>query len=97
MALKEIFGGIAGITGGKPPNISLPRWPLFPLAYMAEVAAQLRFVREPMLTVDSLRMSRKHMYFSSAKAQSELGYSFRPANEALREAIDWLRAQKYIL
>ena len=96
MTLKEILGNIAGITGRKPPKISLPRTPLFPLAYLTEFLARRRGSGEPMLTVDSLRMSRKHMFFSSANACAELGYSYRPAAEALREAIGWFRAQGYI-
>ena len=49
--------------------------------------------REPFLTLDSLRMARHHMYYSSAKAERELGYKARPYAEALVEALDWFRAQ----
>jgi len=34
-------------------------------------------------------MSRKLMFFSSAKAQRELGYSWRPPIEAFADAIAW--------
>jgi len=36
-------------------------------------------------------MSRKHMYFSSAKAVRELGYSWRPPSGAFEDAIAWFR------
>jgi len=42
-----------------------------------------------MLTVDSVRMARKPMYFSSEKARRELGYTPRPAVEALRDEVEW--------
>jgi dihydroflavonol-4-reductase len=37
-------------------------------------------------------MSRHAMFYSSAKARAELGYTARPYPEALRDAIAWFRA-----
>ena len=48
--------------------------------------------REPLLTRDGLRMSKQRMFFSSAKAERELGFHARPYREGLRDAIDWFRA-----
>lgn len=96
LSLREILVEIAAMVGRRPPSISLPRAPLFPLAYITEWLARLRGSGEPMLTVDSLRMSRKRMFFSSEKATRELGYKTRPATEALRDAIHWFRANGYI-
>ena len=44
------------------------------------------------VTRDVLAMARKKMFFSSAKARSELGYVPRPAIEAITDAIAWFRA-----
>lgn len=96
LSLREILTEIATIVGRKPPRISLPRAPLFPLAYATEWLARLRNSGEPMLTVDSLRMSRKRMFFSSAKAENQLAYTARPALEALRDAIQWFRDNRYL-
>jgi dihydroflavonol-4-reductase len=49
-----------------------------------------------MLTVDSVRMARKVMYFSSDKARHKLGYSPRPAVEALRDEILWFYEHGYV-
>ena len=46
--------------------------------------------------MDSLRMARHKMYYSSAKAERELGYAARPYPEALADALDWFRAQGMI-
>jgi dihydroflavonol-4-reductase len=46
--------------------------------------------------VDGLRLSEYLMYFTSAKAERELGYRPRPAEEAIRDAIDWFRAAGYL-
>ena len=52
--------------------------------------------REPVLTRDSLKMASHHMYFSSAKAERELGYAARPYVEALRDALAWFEAGGYL-
>jgi len=88
--LGDMLAEIAGIVGRKPPTIRIPRAPLFPLAWANE---QLRKVigGDPFLTVDSLKMARHRMFFSSAKAETELGYRARPHREALVDAIAWFR------
>ena len=43
------------------------------------------------MTVDELRMSAGAMLFSSAKAERELGYVHRPAEEAFADAVRWFR------
>jgi dihydroflavonol-4-reductase len=83
---------IASLSGRAPPRIRLPRKTVFPVAYAAEFMA--RFTgSEPLVTVDGLRMAKYHMYFSSAKAERELGYSARPYRDALQDAIAWFRAE----
>ncbi len=89
-ALGEMLGVIAAIVGRRPPTVSLPIAPLMPLAWATEAWAQVSG-KEPFLTRDSLRMARHHMFYSSARAERELGYRARPYREALVEAIDWSR------
>ena len=86
---------IAALAGRRPPKLKLPRAPLFPLAFAAEAAARLTG-KEPFLTADALRMSRYRMYFSSAKAERELGYAARPYREGLRDAHAWFKANGYL-
>ena len=93
--LKDMLGIIAPLAGRKPPNVQLPRGPLYPLAAGAEFVA--RFTgKEPMLTVDALNMSKYHMFFSSEKARRELGFTARPYARALEDAVAWFRAARYI-
>jgi dihydroflavonol-4-reductase len=92
VALKAMLAEIASLSGRAPPRIRLPRKTVFPVAYAAEFMA--RFTgSEPLVTVDGLRMAKYHMYFSSAKAERELGYSARPYRDALQDAIAWFRAE----
>ncbi len=91
VTLAAMLGEIARLTGRKAPTISLPRGPLFPLAWGAEAVARITG-REPFLTADALRMAGHRMYFTSGKAADELGYTARPYPEALADALAWFRA-----
>jgi dihydroflavonol-4-reductase len=94
-SLARMQAEIARMSGQKPATISLPVGPLYPLALGAEFIAYFTG-REPMLTRDTLRMARKRMFFSSAKAERELGYKTRPAIQGLADAIDWFREAGYL-
>jgi dihydroflavonol-4-reductase len=89
--LAAMLTQIAKIVGRRPPSLRIARAPLFPLAWINEQFARATG-RTPFLTLDSLRMAKHRMFFSSAKAQAELGYCARPYREALVDAIGWFRA-----
>ena len=95
VSLREMLAEIARLAGRKPPTVNLPRGPLYPLAYMAEAVAQLTG-KEPFLTADALKMSRHRMFFSSAKAERDLGYQARPYALALADALAWFRQEGYL-
>jgi len=94
LSLQTILGIICELTDKKPPSIKLPHNLILPIAWCMERWADIS-KKEPRATVDEIRMSRKHMYFSSDKAVKELGYQFRPAKEAIKDAIDWFIENGY--
>ena len=93
--LRDMLATIARLCGRKPPTVALPRWPLYPLALAAQGIAKFTG-KEPFVTVDGLKMSRYRMFFSSAKARAELGYTARPYAEGLRDAVEWFRIAGYL-
>ena len=95
VGLGQMLGDIARLVGREPPTVRLPRQAIFPLAYAAEAVARITG-REPFATVDALRMARYRMFFTSAKAERELGYRARPYGEALADAIAWFREAGYL-
>jgi dihydroflavonol-4-reductase len=95
LMLRALLGEIAALTGRRAPRVRLPVAPLIPLAYGAQALARLNG-REPFLTVDGLRMSRNRMFFTSAKAERELGYRPRGYQQALRSALDWFAQAGYL-
>ena len=93
--LERMLADIARLAGRRPPRVKLPRAPLFPLAWGAQALARVTG-REPFLTADALRMSRYHMFFSSAKAKAVLGYDPRPYTSGLEDAFAWFAANGYL-
>lgn len=95
VTLADMLARIARIVGRKPPKVRLPRQLIFPLAYAAEAVAHIT-KREPFVTADGLRMAKYRMFFTSAKAERDLGYRARPADEGLADAIRWFKAEGMI-
>ena len=89
--LRDLLSLVDDVTGRHQRRVSLPRQLLYPLALACEGIA--RFGVEPLVTRDHLRMAAKTMFFSHAKATRELGFSPRPAREAVADAVAWFRAQ----
>ena len=95
LSLKEALTEIAALMGRKPPRICLPHSLVLSLAAAAE-AWSLLSRKEPMINLTGARLARKRMYFSSAKANRELGFRARSIKNAFSEAIDWYRQNSYI-
>lgn len=95
MSLQRILAEVAAVAGRRPPKLRLPHNLILPVAYVAEAWARVAGVKEPLVTVDGVRMSKKRMYFSSDKASRELGYCPRPAVAALRDAVQWFLSHGY--
>ena len=95
MALAEILAEVAQAVGRRPPWLRVPHGVLFPVAIGAELAARVSG-RDPFVTLDGVRMSRKKMYFTSEKASRELAYAPRPAREAIADAVTWFEANGYL-
>jgi dihydroflavonol-4-reductase len=95
LTLRQLLETIAELAGRKAPRLRLPRAPLMPLAFAAERLAHFTG-KEPLLTLDGLRMSRYRMFFTSAKAERELGYRSRSYREGVADALSWFRTAGYL-
>ena len=95
LTLKQILDKLAAITALPSPSIRLP----YAVAYATGVVDTLvtgkMRNREPRVTLDSVRMGRKKMFVTSAKAERELGWNPGPMDGALRRAVEWFRANGY--
>jgi dihydroflavonol-4-reductase len=95
LTLAEILAEVAAAVGRRPPRLRVPHSALLPVAFGAELAARISG-REPFVTLDGVRMSRKKMYFSSEKASRELCYRPRPARQAIADAVSWFKMNGYL-
>ena len=93
--LGDMLREIVRQVGRVPPRLRLPRRLIFPIAYAAEAVAHFTG-REPFVTTTGLRLAKDRMFFSSAKAERDLGYRARPYQEAVAEAIAWFRENGYL-
>jgi dihydroflavonol-4-reductase len=96
LTLIKILELIAEYTGKAAPTVCIHHNIALPIAYLTEAWARITGVSEPLATVDGVNMARKKMYFSSAKAEKLLGYSHRPAKEAVQDAIKWFGQHGYL-
>ena len=96
LTLKQILDRLAAITGLPSPTVKLPY--IFALAagVVDEMVTGRVLGREPRVTIDTVRMGRKMMFVSSAKAERELGWRTVPVDGALRRSVEWFRANGYV-
>ncbi|MBX6361620.1 hopanoid-associated sugar epimerase [Pseudacidobacterium ailaaui] len=95
LTLKQILDKMSAITGIPSPTTKVPHWVALAFAFFDETITGRIFGKEPRATVEAVRMGRKKMFASSARAVRELGFRQVPVYSALRAAIDWFRAQGY--
>jgi dihydroflavonol-4-reductase len=92
--LEQILGRLSALSGKPAPTLKIP----YAVAYAAGAATTaLAWVtgKPPLAPLEGVRMARKKMFVSHAKAARELGFAPRPVEDALKRAIDWFRANGY--
>src|SRR5579863_4202509 len=96
LTLKQILDKLGRITGLSSPTVKLPYFFAFAAAAIDETITGRILHREPRATIDAVRMGRKKMFASSAKAERDLGWKMVAVKPALTRAVDWFRANGYV-
>jgi len=96
LTLKQILDKLAAITGFPAPTMKVPHMVAMGFAACDQVFTGLLLRKEPRATIDAVRMGRKKMFASSAKAERELGYKVAPVDDALRRAVEWFKGHGYV-
>ena len=95
LTLKQILDKMSAITGIPSPTVKIPFAVAATYAFFEEwITGRIRG-REPRATFEEVRMGRKKMYASSARAQQELDFRIVPIYPAMRAAIEWFRTHGY--
>ncbi|WP_263409290.1 hopanoid-associated sugar epimerase [Terriglobus tenax] len=95
LTLKQILDRMSAITGLPSPTMKVPHSVAMVFAFFDETFTGKLRGKEPRATVEAVRMGRKKMFASSAKAERELGFKVLPVYKALRSAIDWFVDNSY--
>ncbi len=95
LTLKQILDKLSTITGLPSPSVKLPYAVALAAGAVDTVVTGYIRKKEPRANLDAVRMGRKKMYVSSAKAEAELGYKASSADDGLRRAAEWFRAHGY--
>jgi dihydroflavonol-4-reductase len=95
LTLKQILDKMSAITGIPSPTVKIPFAVAATYAFFEEwITGRIRG-KEPRATLEEVRMGRKKMFASSARAQQELDFRIVPVYPAMRAAIEWFRANGY--
>ena len=95
LSLKQILDKLRDITGLPSPSIKLPYFFAFATGVVDEMITGRLLGGDPRATIDAVRMGKKMMFASSAKAERALGWKMVPVDDALRRAVEWFRANGY--
>jgi dihydroflavonol-4-reductase len=88
LTLAQILEKLARITGRRAPRIRLP----YLVAYCAGACSTAWAGisgKPPRVPLDAVRMAKKKMWVTHAKAARELGFHPAPADQALSRAVEW--------
>ena len=96
LTLKQVLDKLGAISGVPSPTVKLPYFVAYAAGLVDETFSGRLLGREPRATVETVRMGKKKMWASSAKAERELGWKTVPADNALRRAVEWFRANAYV-
>ena len=95
LTLKQILDKLGEISDLPSPTVKLPYFVAYLAGAVDETFSGRLLGREPRATIEQVRMGKKKMWASSAKAERELGWKTLPADDALRRAVEWFRANGY--
>lgn len=95
LTLKQILDKLAAMTGLPSPTMKVPHAVAMAFAFFDETVTGKLRGKEPRATVEAVRMGKKMMWASSAKAERELGWKVLPVEDALRKACRWFVENGY--
>jgi dihydroflavonol-4-reductase len=93
--MKQALDVLARITGLKAPGFRVPYSVALAAAHVDEFIARFTS-KPPKAPLAGVRMAKYKMFFNPAKAIRELGLPQTPAEQALRDAVDWFRSRGYV-
>jgi dihydroflavonol-4-reductase len=89
LTLREILLELAHRTGLPEPWLRVPRAVSLTAAWLSDTVEGRLLHRQPHVPLEAARMATTRMAFDDSRARTELGYSPRPAAEAIAASARW--------
>ncbi len=94
MTLREIFQMLETLCGIPAPRWKVPYALAMAAGWVSQAAARWTG-KDPVATVDAVRMAKKKMFFDSSRAIQELGLPQSPVLGAFEKAVRWFYSHGY--
>lgn len=94
LTIQELFNRIAHFAGAKPPSIHLPNFAVHAMGKAGDLLEKMG--KKGPLNSENAWTALLYHWFDHTKATEELGFNPRPADEAIKESIDWVKKQGLI-
>lgn len=96
LSMRSLLHVLSEGTGLPMPRLSVPRGLVLAAGLASNLIEGRVLRREPRVPLEAARMSTTKMIFSDERARSELGYSSRPAREAILDSARWFASNGYV-
>jgi dihydroflavonol-4-reductase len=96
LALAGVLRELAELTGLPRPRVRVPHALALAAARVSETIEGRLLRRAPRVPLEAVRMSTTRMAFDDSRARRELGYTSRPAAQALADSARWFLDNGYV-
>ena len=93
LALADLLRTLSEISDRPMPKRQVPYWLAYAISFIQEFIADYITHKPPQAPLTGVRLAKSPMHFSSCKAQTELGFTTRPMQDSLIDALRWYEAQ----
>jgi dihydroflavonol-4-reductase len=96
MPMRAILQALADYSSLPMPRLQIPRGLALTAGAVSTLVEGRLLRREPRVPFEAARMSTTKMIFSDERSRTEIGYTSRPAREAIRESARWFADNGYV-
>ena len=96
MSMRAILQALADYSGLPKPRLQVPRGLVLTAGAASTLVQGKLLRREPSVPLEAARMSTTKMIFNDDRSRTEIGYTSRPAREAIRESARWFADNGYL-
>jgi dihydroflavonol-4-reductase len=96
LSMRAILRALASYSGLPMPRLEVPLGLVLAAGVASDLIEGRLLRREPRVPLEAARMSATRMVFSDERARTEIGYTSRPAREAIEESARWFADNGYV-